>query len=302
MEKYVYDQSPFYKCTTKRKLSYILRTDIKNIIKMISKIEQNSDAYKIYEDNSGRIITIPNKKLKIFQKRISKLLSRIEIPEWVHGDIKKRSTYTNVKEHVDSKVFLSLDVKSFYNNCNRERIYQYFYSKLEMSADIAKIMTDLTTYKNNLPTGSPSSSYLSFLTYEEMFTNINEYVTDENMIMTLYSDDITISGKEKITNLPGFISKIDKILKKSGHHLNINKTNYDIVENSPIITGISISPEGKMKVSNKQRFNIIKDIKRINDSENVKLIRSIKGRIATAQQIESNIFLNTSEILKNYNN
>lgn len=75
-----------------------------------------------------------------------------------------------------------------------------------MSKDVAKIMTDLTTYKNKLVTGSPTSGYL----YEDMFTEINEFVTKENMIMTLYVDDITISGDEKINNLSELASCIDK--------------------------------------------------------------------------------------------
>lgn len=83
MKKYSYHQSPFYKCTTKRKLSNILRTDIKDINKIIKNVEDLT-AYHSFK-NRGRDITSPNNNLKKIQKRIDKLLTRIEIPDWVHG-------------------------------------------------------------------------------------------------------------------------------------------------------------------------------------------------------------------------
>lgn len=300
MKKYPYHQSPFYKCTTKRKLYGILNVEIKDIEGIVKRLD-NSEAYFWFRDKNGRNIMSPYKKLKSVQKRINHLLSRIEIPVWVHGGIKKRSIQTNATTHKNSNIFLQIDIKKFYNNCSREKVFQFFYSKLSMSPDVAKIMTDLTTYQNQLVTGSPSSSYLSFLAYEEMFIKINDLVTEKGMIMTLYVDDITISGFERIENLHLFIDQIDKILKKSGHQINNRKTSYLTANDHPIITGISISPSGKIKVPNSLRHNIINALSDIKKG-NKEIILSTKGRIIHAQQTEKNIFQNTLNNLKHYEN
>lgn len=298
MKKYQYHQSPFYKCTTKKRLAEILRADLKEIRKIIREIE-NSKAYFPSQGKNGRSTLGPKKELKLIQKRINNLLTRIEIPEWVHGGIKKKSIQTNAGTHKNSNVFLQLDIKRFYNNCTREKVFQFFYSKLRTSSDVAKVMADLTTYRNQLVTGSPSSSYLSFLVYEEMFIKINQLVIDRGMIMTLYIDDITISGGNRIENLSSFTDSINKVLKKNGHQLNARKTSYREVTKHPIITGVSISPDGKIKVPNSLRHNIIKDLIEIKNG-NKEALSSIKGRINHAQQTEKNIFQNTLNNLKHY--
>ena len=45
-----------------------------------------------------------------------------------------------------------------------------------MSHDIAWIMTDLVSYNNKLPTGSPSSQLIVYWTFSHMFENIQAIV------------------------------------------------------------------------------------------------------------------------------
>lgn len=297
MKKYSYNQSPFYKCTTKKRLYQILNSDKETINKRLKEI-YNSDAYHLFQEN-GRNIASPNKKLKIIQKRINSLISRIEIPDWAHGGIKKRSIQTNAKVHANSNVFLMLDIKGFYDNCTRERIFQFFTSKFKMPRDVAKIMTDLTTYKNKLTTGSPTSSYLSLLVYEEMFIDINKLLNEDKLIMTLYIDDLTLSGTKEIQDVSSLLGSINKILRIYGHQLNNKKTAYKSLNDYPIITSIAISPSGEMRVGNKLRHKIITDIKELNKYPDDKSIRNtLRGRINSAQQIEKDIFMNTLLKLK----
>jgi|SRR5699024_7019678 len=293
MKNYPYHQSPFYKCTTKRKLSEILKIDIR-VIKEITRKIEDCTAYHSFTERKGRYITSPNRQLKNIQRRINGLLSRIEVPDWIHGGIKNKSIQTNASTHKKSKFFLMLDIKSFFDNCRRENVYQYFCSKMKMSKDTAKIMTDLTTFNNKLATGSPTSTYLSFLVYEDMFTKINKIILNKGMIMTLYVDDITISGNEEIKELSALISQVDIIMKEYGHRLNHAKTNYQWIEDFPIITGVAIDPQGVLRVPNKQRYKIVKSLRKIND---VQTITSTKSRIMAAQQIEEGLFSNTLKTL-----
>ena len=299
MKKYPLHQSPFYKCSTKRKLADILNIEIKKINYLIKNIESDK-AYFMFKDKNDRKITSPNHELKRVQKRINALISRINVPDWIHGGVKKRSIQTNVTTHKNSNVFVKLDIKGFFENCSREHVYRFFNRKLKMSPDTAKILTDLTTYQNSLVTGSPTSTYLSFLVYEDMFMQVYNIMKKRNMLMSLYIDDITISGNKRIKDLDSFLMEINNTLKKYGHRLNVSKSFYGTVTDYPVITGVVVSPGGNLKVPNKQRQKIINLLELLNSKskQDDNLKNKIKGSIVTAQQTESNIFLNTLNKIK----
>lgn len=300
MRTYTQHQSPFYKCSTKRKLAQILKVDLRDLKKIVREIREEK-AYDSYV-RKGRDITEPHLELKKVQKRIKQLLSRIEIPGWVHGGIKKRSTKTNALEHKDSEFFLTIDIKSFFGNCSRERVYQYFKYRMDMSPDVSAIMTDLTTYSSSIVTGGPASVHLSFHVYKEMFYEIYQLASKSNLVMTLYIDDVSFSGPYKVEDLNLFLERLKRILRRYGHRLNLDKTSCKSKSEFPKITGIIIDRSREIKVPNKLRYRIVRDLREkkslTNSKQILKIEKSIVGRILSAQQIEKDVFRNTLANLK----
>ncbi|GHS71080.1 hypothetical protein EKTHUN627_18790 [Enterobacter kobei] len=80
-----------------------MRIDI--VITNAGKIVQTLDsAYKEFENDAGRKIQEPIPQLKAVHKKIGVLLSRIELPPYLHSGRKKHSTLTNAKAHKQATV------------------------------------------------------------------------------------------------------------------------------------------------------------------------------------------------------
>jgi len=119
-----------------------------------------------------RYFAVPADDLKIIQKKICKLLSRIETPDWVMTGKKHCSYIYNAERHKDNAFVKTMDISQFYDSAQRSHIYKMFVDTFKMSNDIAWLMTKLVTYENKLPTGSPSSQMVVYWTYSHMFDEI----------------------------------------------------------------------------------------------------------------------------------
>lgn len=113
----------------------ILDEIIKNIDSHYSerielKIDNKTGLPKTYIDGTTkkRIIRPSKKRLKIIQSKIKdRILSKIELPNNVHGGVKKRSNISNAKPHQGNKYVFVTDLKilSFNQSKKNSRsIYQ----------------------------------------------------------------------------------------------------------------------------------------------------------------------------------
>ena len=156
------------------------------------------------------------KRVESYTKRVLNLLNKIEKPDWVISSTKEKSYLDNAHYHIGAQYVCTTDIRSFYNNCSRDRVYQ-FLQKLLTSPDVAKLLSDITTL-NYIPTGSPSSQILAYFAYEEMFINMFNVSQEFNCKMTLYVDDLTFS-KGNSFNYQKLINYIDIEARKFDHSL-----------------------------------------------------------------------------------
>lgn len=244
IKKYDITQCALYKCSNKKRLEHLLLLEPREL-------KQIADYIKYYnfnipkKDGSNRAITALDNKLKKIQKRILILLSKVIRPDWLISCQKGKSYIDNGKTHQNSKYCLTMDIKNFYPNCTREYVYQFFLKKLKTSLDITKILTDIVTYKQQIPTGCPTSQIIAYYAYADMFEEINNIAAKYNCIFTLYVDDMTFSCNEpfdphKIRDLSNLV------LRKYGHKLKISKTKYYSPKAFKLITGIAITPNNKL--------------------------------------------------------
>src|SRR3546814_298384 len=56
------------------------------------------------------------------------------------------------------------------------------------------IFGDLCTFEGHLPTGSPLSPILAYYSYHDMWAEIAAFCTAKGYTLTVYVDDVTISG------------------------------------------------------------------------------------------------------------
>lgn len=297
----------------KKELFYLLNFFGENQIKQVS--QQYNPFIGCKSNGKKRLVEAPSKELKKVQKKIKTLLSNIPCPEWFISTNHK-SYLDNYKLHINNDYVVTLDIQKFFPNCQREHIYCFFKEVLQTSPDIAKLLTDLSVidlrkikmpntthdeilsyidYNNiksmcHLPTGSPSSPILSFLAFHKMFLRLKEYADNNNILMSIYVDDLTFSGDKYISKR--FIFGVNEILHEYGHSLNIKKVKLYSKQNFKQITGVVISPNRSIKVPNKLRFSIMNSFKKykLSQQKSETLKKSIMGKVSSAKLIEKNIF------------
>ncbi|WP_232224138.1 reverse transcriptase family protein [Mastigocladopsis repens] len=234
----------------------------------------------------SRLVEEPKLPLKRVQKRIEELLKRIKIPDYIYASGKGRCYISNAKAHVNAAVVRSLDIKKYFPSTPSRRVYWFFHKQMKCSSDVAGILTKLSTFKNHLPTGSPLSPILSYFAHMDMWEAINEIVEGATCTLTVYMDDVTISG----TQIPGgLIWQVEKQFHRCGLHDNREKEKHYVGNKPREITGVIVK-EGELKLPNRQHLKMhqLRQLihKETDPNKRVKLMQSLKGLEAQAQQIK----------------
>ena len=195
--RYPLNQSALYKVTSPRRLAKILYIDLETIEKITDDQKANYNFFFESKKNGGkRKIEAPKYLLKKIQRRIGDLLSRIEPVEYLHSATKKRSYVTNAERHINGETMIKLDIKNFYPSVKQSSVYYFFFETMKCDSDVASILAKILTVNDHLSTGSSASPLISFFANKKMFDEIYQKSCEKNLQMTLYVDDICVSGKE----------------------------------------------------------------------------------------------------------
>ncbi|WP_276978798.1 reverse transcriptase family protein [Flavobacterium filum] len=227
------------------KLCFILglkRSEIKTLLESIDKnynvwSEVKTDKQnrpKTYLDGTVKKRTFrnPSVLLKHVQKRIKiNIIDKVELPNNVHGGVKKRSNITNAKAHQGNKYLFETDLQEFYPNINMEVVYQTFLD-LGYSTHVSHWLTKLTTKDNQLPQGSPASLGISNLVFMKTDIKLIQFCKSNSITFTRYVDDLTFSAQQ---NFGDKIQELLNIVINDNFKISRRKTVYD---SKQTITGI----------------------------------------------------------------
>ncbi len=221
----------------------------------IYQLSHNSDKYyKTFEipKKSGgtRTICQPSKKLKGLQSWILvNILNKIQVSPSCKGFRKGSSTLDNALPHVGANTILNLDLKDFFPSVTTKQVYNVFktigYNKL-----IATVLTNICTYKEMLPQGSPCSPMLSNLTAWNLDLRIQGYVGKRGISYTRYADDLSFSGLNP-SKVVKIIPMIKTIIDGENFAVNHKKTRIASSARAKFVTGLIVNEEsvgiGKQK-------------------------------------------------------
>lgn len=286
-KKYKLDQSPFYCLQSKKELARLLCLSLSKL----QELTLSKDLYtekQIFDSqrNKSRLVEEPKPELKRVQKRIEELLKRIELPNYIHGPAKGRSYVSNAKAHINNVVVRTLDIKEYFPSTRSKRIYWFFHKRMKCSSDVAGILTRLSSYKEHLPTGSPLSPLLSYFAHIDMWEEINEIVELADCTLTIYVDDVTISGNRVTGEL---IWQIKKKFHSCGLRSNNKKEKFYIGKKAREVTGVIII-KGILKLPNrlhKKMYVIHKELCAETDPDKRKKLRQkLNGLKSHEQQIK----------------
>ncbi|UXR38012.1 reverse transcriptase family protein [Staphylococcus simulans] len=290
---YPLHQCLLYKCKSKKQLSSHLGYDLKTLLSIVNNIENHYKIFSINKVNSTktRLVCSPTPQLKSIQTRILKLLNRVEKPHWLISSTLGKSYINNAVLHLGNKYIVKTDIKSFFDNCTRDRVYRFFKDKLKTVPDVAKLLTDLTTFKQGIPTGSPTSQILAYFAYEDMFKNMHVLSKKYDYTMSLYVDDIVFSNN-RFKDHKAFMRNIEIEALRYNHSLKASKTrSYNTLERGALITGV-ILKNAQLKIPNSLRHSTISSFSQLKNNAKISnsQIQSIKGKIHAARLIEQSHF------------
>ena len=307
-----YTKCKLYKLQSKKQLRNWLGIDNSSFFRK-SNLEKNIFPKIIFEDNHQRLVEVSSTALKFVQTRILQLLSRLDFPNYHYSGVKGKSYISNAKQHQGNMFIYKLDISKFFPNIRREYIYLFFKNKLQVSPDVAEILTNCTTtnlltasYHNpetktavmnfvetnnlqhlsHLSTGSPTSMLLAFLANIPMFEKIESISKENNLIFTVYADDIVFSSQ---CNIPYTVRyKIVNIIESYGYKVSRKKCKYLMPRSPKTITGVVINSNGIPTTPNRL---ILKAHQKIllykKGNLSISDWKSLRGTISVANQIEN---------------
>lgn len=232
-----------------------------------------------------RPIDIPVDPLKKLQTRIAKLLSRIEPPSFLCSPVKGVSYVDNARRHVNNTAFWLLDIADYFPSCTADRVAWFFSTVMKCEPDVTAVLVDIVTDNGRLPQGSPCSPILAYFSNMKMWDDVAEAVANAGCTLSVYADDITLSG----ATVPGaLVWQVKQIIVKNGFRLKTEKE-VSLLGSPADITGVIIR-NGMLKLPNRQHKKLaeIKKLQKVTTDGVLlaKLENQVKGRMAQRRQIE----------------
>jgi RNA-directed DNA polymerase len=202
-------------------LYFILKSNAQEVKEVISskkdyyctfqKIKKDKRDKVVFENGipKSREINATKDKLQVFQKIISKkILSKIVLPPNIKGGVKGSDNISNAKAHLGKHYKFKTDIKKYFPSISHTRVYKMLIEN-GFSSAVASIITHITTYKYQLPQGTPTSTNIANLVFIPIDKKIIKFCNIHKITYTRYVDDLTFSShfdfRNKVNDLIKFI-------------------------------------------------------------------------------------------------
>lgn len=274
-----------YNCKSLNKLkSYLNIEDDKYFKSLKTDLSENSfKFFRKFEKNERELFRC-NTKITQIHERLIKLFN-IEKSEYLKSGVKKESHITNALAHKDSNFFLLVDIKGFYPSTTKSKIKKQLIMTYQQSSNVAEFISNAVTVHQKkandnraLVTGSVLSQYFAYVINKKMFDELYELSKLNDVIFTVYVDDISFSSKKVLTYK--FHQQVYNIIKRYGYTVHNGKVYRGKINNKSKITGIHITKYGfRLLKKHKEK---IKDLKNKTD---IKSKKSLLGMLNFAIQV-----------------
>jgi hypothetical protein len=234
-ERYSFENSPWCQDLTQRDLADLLGTCKARLEALIDHKDEWVVRRKEKIGEKLRDLAYPRGKLRTIHERIKYHLNKIRQPPYVMSPRKGKSQRDNATIHKGRNQFLKLDIRQFYPATTSEHIFRWAHYSAGLRPDVAGMFAHLITIDDKLPFGSPVSPVLATLVHRSMFDDIFDACNRRGLRMSLWVDDLMISGRY----VPGeLVSEVREIIRLNG--LQSHKIGFLSGSRPVIVTGIPI--------------------------------------------------------------
>lgn len=163
--------------------------------------------------------------LKTVQESIKdRILSKIGLPPHIQGGVKKKNNITNAKRHQGKKYHFRTDLSGFYPSVRYKMVYDMFIRN-GFSPDVSRLLTQLTTYKGELPQGTPTSTHIANLVSLPIDFQLIDFCSNRGITYTRFVDDLSFSSAK---DFQAITHEIISIITSRGFSINHKKTFYKV--------------------------------------------------------------------------
>lgn len=193
-ERHPFENSPWTQDLTQRDLAELLGWKKQQLEALVRDKDRYIKRGPKLIGTKMRDLAVPTGKLRTIHERIKIHLNKIKQPDYLFSPRKGRAQRDNAEHHVGQNQILSLDIKQFYPSTTDEHIFRWAYHVAGLRADVAGLFTKLIAVDGKMPFGSPVSPVLTTLVHRKMFDAISDICQDQGLKMSLWVDDLVISG------------------------------------------------------------------------------------------------------------
>lgn len=192
-------------------------------------------------DLSMRSINAPTPLLRFLQKSLCYSDLFNELNQFISKESFAYKKNISCKDmaliHLKNDELLKLDIENFFQSISIKDIKMSL-QRLGVNSHTANIISEISSYKNHLPQGAPTSPFLSnifFIPIDKRLRSLAKYF---DLTYTRYADDLYFSGTS-INN--DIIDSIKSILSEYNLLINRKKLSIKRKGQRKIVTGIDIS-------------------------------------------------------------
>lgn len=243
-ERYEFGDSPWVQNLTQRDLAELIGWKKHHLEALIRDKERHIKRDTKEIGSKVRDLAVPTGKLRTVHERLKFHLNKIKQPPYLFSPRKGRSQRDNAEHHVEQVQFLSMDIKQFYPSTTDEHIFRWAYHVAGLRSDVAGMLVKLVAIDGKMPFGSPVSPVLTTHVHRQMFDEIYELCRLHNLKMSLWVDDLTISGQFVRGEL---VEAIRTIIRRQGfktHKIEFNSVGRSMGARPVVVTGVPVGARG----------------------------------------------------------
>ena len=298
-------QNKYHEINSSNQVISKTESNLRLLKRMKSFVDEKPFPYS-YNNHHSKHYKVPEAQLKTLQKllrtRILNNQSMFPIHQSSTAYIEKSNIRRNIEKHCNNQFILKLDFKDFFNSIRQSDFMEYlktnikdqnFHTYLNFICDITFRDDSIKDKKFSLPIGASTSPVISNILLYQFDKSISEYSNALDITYTRYADDLTFSHN-KPNSLCDIKSTVSNTLKKipylSNLQINDKKTTYMSKKGRRKITGLYLTPEGKISIGrNKKNYikKLLRDYKKHTCPEKLKYIQ---GHLYFIKSVEQDLW------------
>ena len=205
-------------------------------------------------DGRFRVFFKPHGELKGIQTLIDRrLLKHLPSHPIIHSYRKGRSQFTNAELHVGKPYVLKADRKDFFPTITPAKVDEVF-RNLGFGNALAKLLTSICTYEDQLPQGSPTSPAIANLVQVPLARRLYSLAKQHGVTCSIFGDDVYLSGPQRVNNLKNLVFRI---IEDGGFALNQEKSKVLTSDEQQLVTGIVVNEKTNVSKSYRREVRAI---------------------------------------------